>query len=505
MNRQHGGHKNVITRAESVGAPSVATTFGICRDDELAPQSIGCIHVKQLLSSSSKDIALRSYRQAVRVALELQHKDTDLSAFQVRRCRKCSEMLTTTFFCLQCPFVGCRKNRHAEAHHKETGHIFGVDSRSGNLYCFYCRDYVFNYMIEHIKSECMDNSFASKLRKRPQTSDQTDDKQLLEKRSRIPPCPAQSGLRGFLNMGATCFMSVILQSLVHNPIVRNDFLSGGHNSKQCERENCLNCCLDDIFTEFFASPSTTGFGPAQLLTTAWRTQRSLAGYSEQDAHEFLQFILDQLHGTSTNIARIDSNVCSCIVHRTFRGHLQSNITCPNCSNVTETVDPFMDLSLEIKDRKDPSNSKMPSLQKCLERFTSPEKLETKYMCSFCSTRQEVTKQLKIKQLPVVLTIQLKRFEHSLKSNKIDGHIPFSMEIDMTPFTTRPSSKRRYLYDLFGVVCHTGKINTGHYTCSMKTRDGQWFYFDDAMVTVSNEKEVLASRAYLLFYIVRTIH
>ncbi|KAK7207135.1 hypothetical protein BZA70DRAFT_270573 [Myxozyma melibiosi] len=477
-------------------------------DRGLSPQVFGCPHVKQLLASASKDIAIRSYKQACRVAFQLRHRDHDISAFEVRRCRTCCDLLTSTFLCLQCPFVGCRRLRHGEAHHSDSGHMFGVDSRTAHMYCFVCRDYIFNHLLENIRinTERLVIKRAA-LNKNGVKKDAItkEDAALVEMNAKMPPCRAQSGLRGFQNMGATCFMSVILQSFIHNPIIRNDFLCGGHNSKTCTRENCLSCCIDEIFTEFFSSPSTTGFGPANLLTTAWKTQKSLAGYSEQDAHEFLQFVVDQLHRTSDRQALSQqSDYCGCIVHRTFCGQLQSDIICPNCNNVTVTVDPLMDLSLELRDRKSANASRILSLQECLEKFTSPERLETKYNCSFCSTRQEVTKQLKIKRLPLVLSIQLKRFEHSLKSNKIDDHVPFPVEIDMTPYTTRERSKKRYTYELLGVVCHQGKINTGHYTCSMKNREGLWFNFDDAMVTLSSEKQVLASRAYLLFYIVKDL-
>ncbi|KAK9352465.1 hypothetical protein V1523DRAFT_248446 [Lipomyces doorenjongii] len=502
---------NGTTNGDNTASPKLDGKFssdtgimsGINVDRGLVPQAIGCVHVKQLLSSPSQELALKSYRQAVRVALELRDRTTDISAFQVRRCRTCNELLTTTFMCLQCPSVGCKKSKHAEAHSRDVGHIFGIDSRSGNIYCFACKDYVYNYTLEKIRGEKEDLLEAKKLKKRHEMTSELspDDKQLVEQNSKAPPC--QAGLRGFQNMGSTCFMSVILQSLIHNPIIRNDFLSGSHDSKLCQRENCLGCRIDEIFTEFFTSPTTTGYGPALLLTTSWKPQRSLAGYSEQDAHEFLQFILDQLHATSDAKSSSDVDYCGCIVHRTFCGQLQSDIVCPNCRNVTVTIDPLMDLSLELRDRKSDA-SRILGLQQCLEKFTSPEKLETKYMCSFCSTRQEVTKQLTIKRLPLVLSIQLKRFEHALKSNKIDDHVPFPMQLDMTPYTTNSRSKKRYVYELFGVVCHQGKINTGHYTCSMKNREGLWFNFDDAMVTLSSEKQVLKSRAYLLFYIIKEL-
>lgn len=40
--------------------------------------------------------------------------------------------------------------------------------------------------------------------------------------------------------------------------------------------------------------------------------------------------------------------CECIVHKTFAGVLQSNVTCLRCGNVTTTFDPMLDISLGLR-------------------------------------------------------------------------------------------------------------------------------------------------------------
>ncbi|KAF8250268.1 cysteine proteinase [Wilcoxina mikolae CBS 423.85] len=476
------------------------------------PTFYGCEHIG-FMFQEDRGTSRNSYSSATRVAL-------DPDRLTVQKCARCSYMLTQTYLCMQCPMVHCL--RDAKQHAKEQCHTFGVDSRSGHVFCFQCEDYIYDPVLEEIRIE-QEASIDGGVRKRRRLEDSkpsTDELKYIESHTTFAPCRA-TGLRGFLNMGSTCFMNVILQSLIHNPLVRNFYLSDGHKQKECTRTNCMSCAMDEVFIEFFTQDKLEGFGPVNLLTTSWKCEQTLAGYQQQDAHEYLQFLLNQLHYTNKGTEQ-KSEDCSCIIHRSFYGKLQSDVTCEGCKNVTTALDPVMDLSLDlrIKDKKKlvvpGSQGIVQTVQQCLARFTATEKLGVnEYNCGKCSGPKEATKQLTIKRLPPVLCIQLKRFEHSANgSSKIDVAIRFPLELDMTPFTTRAKRKAKegekeskpvkpYIYDLLSVVVHKGEINTGHYS-SYCRENGQWFQFDDSMVTLATEKQVLAAQAYLLVYIIRTL-
>ncbi|CAK8991898.1 Ubiquitin carboxyl-terminal hydrolase 32 (Deubiquitinating enzyme 32) (Renal carcinoma antigen NY-REN-60) (Ubiquitin thioesterase 32) (Ubiquitin-specific-processing protease 32) [Durusdinium trenchii] len=57
------------------------------------------------------------------------------------------------------------------------------------------------------------------------------------------------------------------------------------------------------------------------------------------------------------------------------------------------------------------------------------------------------------------------------------------------------------YDLYGVVEHSGSLGSGHYVATAKNPgNGEWYLFDDKIVTKIDEANVLSSNAYLLFYV-----
>ena len=318
---------------------------------------------------------------------------------------------------------------------------------------------------------------------------------------------------------------------------------------------CLACEMHYLFQEVFSGEHKS-YSPAQFLHSVWTHAHHLSGYEQQDAHEFFIACLDGMHlhsmGTKTN--------CQCFIHRIFTGHLRSDLKCLGCGNISTTVDPFWDISLDLKPSaietsrgsgkkrdkdgtvKETEMYEPHSLLDCLKRFTRPESLgeDGKLFCKVCKSDQELTKQLSFEGLPIVICFHLKRFEHStISSVKIDTRIKFPSKLDMSPYLSKsickngtasssgmkqnavptftvsneeledlttnasdPSSPNRYM--LYAVVNHHGKMDAGHYTAFVM-RHNQWFDFDDDLVTKTTISDVLKSQGYLLFYIKEQIY
>ncbi|XP_018014152.1 uncharacterized protein LOC108671170 [Hyalella azteca] len=144
-----------------------------------------------------------------------------------------------------------------------------------------------------------------------------------------------------------------------------------------------------------------------------------------------------------------------------------------------------------------------TLYDCLRTFTRSEKLESSesWYCPECECKQPATKTVSIWKCPPYLILHLERFLfHGTSSSKLDDKVIFPVEnLDMREYFGGRCSGPQ-LYNLYGVVCHVGVVQAGHYTSLVRSPvSGQWRHFNDECVTARKPSEDEYSSAYLLFY------
>ncbi|KAI7694285.1 Ubiquitin carboxyl-terminal hydrolase 22 [Sarcoptes scabiei] len=479
---------------------------------------ISCDHITRFKDDNE---GIKIYRTVHKIFISSNSqncKDVKVSLWKCYH-RSCNDWLPSRLhICLYCKTSGCFTRKHIHEHFRLVGHELAFDADYGHVYCFNCDDYIFD---EHFESlaKVLNQSAVVKHQKNLAWWPSNFDENLLYSFTtrQVTVHSGFKGLRGLINLGNTCFMNCIVQTLVHTPPLRDFFLGDGHI---CQREisKCLVCEMSNLVQEFYSNKNTPHI-PDKLLHLVWTNARHLAGYEQQDAHEFFISTLDLLHRHSSDQENIShNNKCNCIIDKIFTGSLQSDLVCQYCGEISSVEDPIWDFSLDLVNTAHMSDSlskgKDPlSLHDCLELFTRTEHLG-KIKCNKCKSYQEFTKRLSMKTLPIVVSFHLKRFEQSNGLNKkIYTFVSFPTSIDMTPFTTsqighqaclnlRPADEQsRYRdnrYSLFAVVNHSGHLDNGHYTVFIRSNNN-WFNCDDHFVMNATEKEVLNSEGYLLFY------
>ena len=229
---------------------------------------------------------------------------------------------------------------------------------------------------------------------------------------------------------------------------------------------------------------------------------------QEDAHEYLVNLLERLHRLDMEayakiwglnkvwLAKNRHQELTSSIHQIFAGIIASQVKCTRCGSVSNSYDPFTDLSLELNDCF--------TVIRCLEHFTKLETLgnSNAYHCDKCNRKCEATKQLLIHTLPNILILQLKRFSFlGMHGGKLSKHIAFDMQLDMSAFLSRKAlgGDGAAIFDLYGVLVHRGSsAHCGHYYSFVKHKD-KWIKLDDSTCNPVSASEVLNQHAYILFY------
>ncbi|XP_033751882.1 ubiquitin carboxyl-terminal hydrolase 44-A-like [Pecten maximus] len=330
---------------------------------------------------------------------------------------------------------------------------------------------------------------------------------------------------------AECFQHLMTPTRSKNSSTKKEGLSGGSTSQTPVRRQLIctveskNSAADKIFLHqelnglfrVLWSGRWAQVSPHALLQAVWLAIPTFKGYAQQDAQEFLCELLDKVQQELAVV-----NGAKDIVNDTFQGELVSQVTCLKCKNISETHEPYMDLSLEFPERYQITKKNykiaqdMCHVTEMLAKFTGIEELEGKiYSCEKCNKDRrgkspakvvytEAQKQILVRKLPDVLRLHLKRFRWSgrFHREKILTHAAFDETLDMKPFCEPGKGRNEdYQYQLQGVVIHHGKgFGCGHYTsCCWSVEGDSWVDCNDARMRLCQLEDVLLSQAYILVY------
>lgn len=328
-----------------------------------------------------------------------------------------------------------------------------------------------------------------------------------------------------VNLGNTCYINSCLQILCYTREF-NELLDTEKTIKRINN-NTYNGILLDEWNQLRQLMQTANatISPSRFIKVVQQVAEKknieiFTGYNQNDINEFFIFLIDSFHNAlkrniNTTISgtvenKRDKLALECYktiqynykngyseICEIFNGVIVSIISdFVNNKPLNYKCETFFTLELPIPTHKSPT------LEDCFELYTEEEDIigENAWFYEKQNKKIDIKKKMMFWSFPKILAITLKRFTSVDKKNQKLVTFPID-ELDLTKYIVG-YNKSIYKYKLYGICNHHGRVPFGgHYTSIIKPENSDsWIEFnDDVSEIYKNEKKIISSKAYCLFY------
>ncbi len=286
-------------------------------------------------------------------------------------------------------------------------------------------------------------------------------------------------MKGFKNIGNTCYLNSGLQMLIQNQELCQLIINYSSESEILKT-------IAEFIKKYYEQDSSDVIIPIEIKKIVEDKKNLFEGFQQQDSTEFIIYLLDVIDVEIKKIQEAKSSKDSGGIQPIFGIKFNVRIKCKlrECLQIYNREEYNNFLLLDI-------DSNCTNLEDAYRNFKSGEKLDSdnKYFCEKCQDKRIASKRYTIETWPKYLNIWLKRFIQN--KNKFTKN---NQELDI-PLIWRHNN---YLQS---AIIHYGGLNGGHYVYVGK-HDSKWYLFNDSSVSeISSETELkrLLANAYWLCY------